>query len=767
MAKPKFGTLVKKADGSFVINRTVGTGRVEELSVAIDAVEKLLLTITSPTNVLFEFCGNTIVNVRPDGVLPDGVLPDDHNDQEPHTIETLPPHDSTPAAFNDTAFHNPYNFVPALPRVRDGELGDRPPVGHEQYLDDHYSGRIHVELKVKTPLLINDASRAEEDTHKHKTYPVRIGTDGKPYLPATSIKGMLRSAYEAVTNSRMGVLEPHNERLAYRMETGEARDLVPARIEGNYIQLYPGMRRPPAGRDMYAAWVPAYPAARSVLSGFQHRQEVWFTARVVPHRRGFNFMEVTQVYTASPVIPGTPVYHGYVYISRLNMGNKHDEKIFFIDNPTLMPRYRTPLLDEHTNQWKELISNYQTIHKDEIKKGMKAPPALPNRCVWSRHIEAGDSERVLSDGTLCYAKVNWGAGGSIASVTALYPVQIARKLYEKAPISFIDDSLKPATSIADLSPTDRVFGWAASGKQKTETSANGETLPTAYKGQLRVFNVQCIPGANATIMSYNPTLPLAILGQPCPAQGKFYLAMDDHGQKQPDNRNRNAAGYSGTKGWRGRKVYPHHAGLPAEYWSNSNKPAQGGRPREFYKMGTDHPSQYRSIKGWVPKSTIFKFDIDVINMSKEELGALLWLLSLGENHYHRLGGGKPLGFGSVSISIKGHELGTGQQWKEHYSSLTAVAPNVDQPTVDSIVNGYQTAVISAYHKGHSFLDTPFIAAFLQSATGYNDGLTVCYPRTTESPMPDGMNYVWFGENEKNKKLALPDIVGDPGLPWNP
>ncbi|HLO88054.1 MAG TPA: hypothetical protein VK203_24045, partial [Nostocaceae cyanobacterium] len=28
-------------------------------------------------------------------------------------------------------FHNPYNFVPALPRNIKGELGDRPPCGHD------------------------------------------------------------------------------------------------------------------------------------------------------------------------------------------------------------------------------------------------------------------------------------------------------------------------------------------------------------------------------------------------------------------------------------------------------------------------------------------------------------------------------------------------------------------------------------------------------------------------------------------------------------
>jgi hypothetical protein len=105
-------------------------------------------------------------------------------------------------------FHNPYNFVPSLPRDDvAGDLGDRNPLkigmGHGVYQRDRWSGRISVKLTTKTPLLIPDIFDSEVDAHK--TFPLRLGADGKPYLPPTSIKGMLRSAYEAVTNSRLGL----------------------------------------------------------------------------------------------------------------------------------------------------------------------------------------------------------------------------------------------------------------------------------------------------------------------------------------------------------------------------------------------------------------------------------------------------------------------------------------------------------------------------------------------------------------------------------
>ena len=52
-------------------------------------------------------------------------------------------------------FHNPYNFVPAPPRSDDpgdGELGNRPPVGHDRFHDGYFTGRITVKMTVATPL---------------------------------------------------------------------------------------------------------------------------------------------------------------------------------------------------------------------------------------------------------------------------------------------------------------------------------------------------------------------------------------------------------------------------------------------------------------------------------------------------------------------------------------------------------------------------------------------------------------------------------------
>ena len=116
----------------------------------------------------------------------------------------------------EAKFENPYNFIPALPRgTTHATLGDAKHTGlpgHHRYHAGKWSGRISVELTTVTPLLIPDSGM--KDANGHKTFGIRK-EDQAPYLPPTSIKGVLRAAYEAVTNSRMGVFM-HCSKLKYK-----------------------------------------------------------------------------------------------------------------------------------------------------------------------------------------------------------------------------------------------------------------------------------------------------------------------------------------------------------------------------------------------------------------------------------------------------------------------------------------------------------------------------------------------------------------------
>jgi len=723
-------------------------------------------------------------------------------------------------------FHNPYNFVPALPRDHlprfiakeldrelISELGDGYPSGHGSYRDGFWSGKISVSLTTVTPLLIPDAANltetADGNSQGHKTYPIRLDpryldANGKPYLPylpPTSIKGMLRSAYEAVTNSRLSIFVKHEDPLAFRMSTNLGIQMIPARIEqdenGNKrISLFPGTSSikadgTPSPNLMYAAWLPRYRRGEISPNAIkypnnklpEHQQEVeawvekfqhWrWDKRSNQHIKDFQYWRVRKIVPLKETLGDKPdptseknkidrqSHHqplgiiesirGFVCITNQNIDKKHDERVFFNKGSQIVKVIPKDDLQKLEKHWQNLITNYQEIHEDEIcKKHKDSPPAL-NNSVWSRHIKGvGYSlaihERTLKPGTLCYARIR--KNDDEYEVLGLYPVIIARELFKNNPLSLLPEELRPALSIDNLSPADRVFGWV-----NQETSGS-------YKGQLRINSVKCKSDNSIKYFDKEPFkdgLPLAILGEPKPEQARFYVAKTPNGEPLKDKTK--TEGYQKGQGLRGRKVYPHHQ-LTEEYWStDSGKIKVGERYREYLRPDKKQDKQNRTIKAWVEPKTTFTFDIEVINLSNVELGALLWLLS--EVDYHRLGGGKPLGFGSIKLSREDTDLRTGKEWKDFYGSLIPI----DKPQQTNAINSiecFKKAVEDAYE--NTFDCVSFIAAFSQATTGFAQ--PIHYPRTTPDPKPEGESFEWFVLNESGKKDRIPLRLELPSLTEN-
>lgn len=153
------------------------------------------------------------------------------------------------------------------------------------------------------------------------------------------------------------------------------------------------------------------------------------------------------------------------------------------------------------------------------------------------------------------------------------------------------------------------------------------------------------------------------------------------------------------------------------------------------------------------------------------MGALLLILDLPKNHYHRLGGGKPFGFGSVKLTIDWDktDLRKGEDWKEYYSSLLKV-DKPDATVAKASIGEFKQAVETSYNG--KFEEVSFIKALLVATQGYSDKLPIHYPRLDIQPNPNGEAFKWFVENERTGnsgglKVALPMLANDGGLPRNP
>ena len=820
---------------------------------------------------------------------PSSKFPDDSTKFEAYKVRlqtTIP--ESHDEMHSSDYFHNPYTFIPTPPRPCNGFAGDFNPLvqglDHASLKDDLWTGHIPIKLTAVTPLVLLKDDGRKRDSTKPQTYDVHSR------IPESSLRGMLRSAYEVVTNSRYSCFR-NKDRLAYRMDTGEATKLIPAIINDGKVCLYPGTShvtsKGPSGIGKkgvpYAAMLSLYSddnlnALHDVNYTPKTGDEVWAEILLCQHEvsnsgkknwtQDFLFWKVIKIWKTStrpnkPSKTGESIFpqnrrntnpkfrqsyfspiepevrkmvKGYVMITNKNMRNKHDERIFFN-----LYSEEFEVTEKLKEAWRMRIQSYRNAHSDsdffnrtdmykkskkpweELQKNSKTKEYAwsphqyqdsNHRNIWQGdpHVRSTTHDAIeLKDGDMAYARCEIDdTTGTITDVKDIFPVMISRELYENSPEGLLDQSLRPATELEKLSPADRLFGWAPQGQ-----GSDG-----GYKSRIRVV---CEDSECPTILEdfENKPLPLTILGQPKPEQGRFYVAADRDGTPQ-DGVSKQDAGYdkNGKKQLRGRKHYWHHKGLEAvkgkaeDYWDPSD-PSKDQK-REYIRTGRKEDTQNRSIKGWIEPGNEFEATLYVQNLQPEEVGALLWLLTLNDNlgegddkRYFKLGYGKPLGFGSVKIEIDKKRLedgclplASGNGWKSYYADLNDSPPakrddklqetfiqqfissmvkvydppkenqaiddgdndkSLSNPSLSDQLKSIQENTLEGqeYLKKRAFDNLPFIKGFLRVLQGPNKDIPIHYPRTNPKRHPDGKNFEWFMDNENGRspKVAKRTEVG--------
>lgn len=139
----------------------------------------------------------------------------------------------------------------------------------------------------------------------------------------------------------------------------------------------------------------------------------------------------------------------------------------------------------------------------------------------------------------------------------------------------------------------------------------------------RVFfeDAEILPEQNNVLL--NKAFP-KILSSPKPTSFQHYLEQSTDNKKYMNHWNSDAE-------IRGHKLYWHRNNIK---WEEESK--------KLTKLHTEIIPIRSGVK--------FKGSIRFENLSKIELGALLFVLDLPEYHYHKLGMSKPLGLGSVKIT---------------------------------------------------------------------------------------------------------------------
>ncbi|MDQ1294549.1 MAG: hypothetical protein QG608_2434 [Actinomycetota bacterium] len=692
-------------------------------------------------------------------------------------------------------FVNPYTFVPTPPRMDLvdgpgdlglGDSGEPGPPSHALVSADEWTGTITVHLRTLTPLLLPDTENADSDENAPLTLSTLLDADGLPLIRGSSFKGALRSAYETITASRFGVFGPHKRRLAYRIPATKGVDLIPAVIEKDdegkrVFRLCRGDRAWTAPGEsnnsvQAAAWVPAYRRQESQLAlvggltwplSYLHGREVAARLRLYQYEHSnrpgrFRVWRVTHLapdlhtlWTALGNHPADPVNPpgsltlvrdvnprldtGVLSITGNSIATKHDERFFVFAGNDVKSRVET----EHDEFWRSVLDAYV-----EAKEYNTVPEGLGR----SRHVDNASSWRDLPVGTLVYVRIDGeerlSDGRTTPRVTEVHPVMIGRQPFATSPGALLDPTLRPAANLHELSPADRVFGWAP---VRSDNDPPDRRDSSGYRGRLSVQNIACsdkdwrqvLPGGGVV---------LAPLSSPKPTQFRFYAAADPNGlpvRRRTEKQN----GYTEKSGVRGRKFY-RWPDVPEAYWQPPNPtqdgrtvPNPGGSPRYREYLNPDaSATQTVRFRDWVRPDVIFTVELSLDGIPAAELGPLLWLLDRGTTSPLRLGSGKPHGFGVLSCTVDwtATSLRDGRATAERWRSLAQPTP-AQKSTLTALAADFEQQ--AGRH--------PVLAEALESyrrATAPVSTVPVHYPRLDSRPQKE--SYRWFVINEKSTKNSL-------------
>ncbi len=299
----------------------------------------------------------------------------------------------------------------------------------------------------------------------------------------------------------------------------------------------------------------------------------------------------------------------------------------------------------------------------------------------------------------------------------------------------------------EVTMAEKLFGWVMEGISETDEQQPGE-LPNGYKGRVNVSDavsekllteVELRNPQQAPHQELNGCFPMPIQGSPklpCP---EFYFSggtsrirseLFDRGQTRNKIK---------IQGWKFYVIDPRTLGADQpKRWSTS-------RPGHDLKQ----KSWIRPVKC----GTEFKFHVTFENLTREELELLCYSLKPDPKFQHRLGYGKPVGLGVVSIEPQKIELvNRVARYKVQKDLLTSSRfSTASDKSVSEWAEAYPMT-INDHHK-------------MIVLSGMPVASSVSYP-VRSGRNPEEKLYEWFVENRKVNGQVT-DNVNQPLKPLTP
>jgi hypothetical protein len=617
-------------------------------------------------------------------------------------------------------FLNPYNFVRPLPDpipvpddVEHALLDRCPPPPHDRVVG--LSGRLRCRVKTVSATFVSDSHDVRGKKGEHRTYQSYREFDDAgrevPCIPASTLRGVVRSVFEAVTNSCWQHVAA-DRRLSRRVAVRGDNRLTPGRVEpsGNGAWVL---------RVVHDRPVPRYGNEKvRIPDGVEHGS---------PCRAELQKGWVSAIHAVDdPAAPDAP--RGWYFENGNNVTGKKSERFFHPTEDLLS------LSKQTLEAYVLLIADYRERHARQeqndadLRRGSRARNRPPQDSRFLREGATVPQKAEDCEGELVYAVVENG------SVTALSPVSIPRILYGRSLRENFPDieALRPCTEVNGdaaalrLCPACRTFGWVAA-------DATPGAAARAFRSRVRFSSA---PFERDALQSTEHTLE--ILSTPKPTTIRFYL-VPKNGEMEKQRREELIDYDSARSELRGRKFY---------------------RRRDSAALGgAERTGQNRTLRDHLePRKQSRPFEIVFQNLAPLELGALLWSLELEPGWAHRLGYGKPLGLGSVEIAVEDAAV----FGPDRYEGGEPETP-LSRVTMDALRQRFRAGLAAV--QGAPFADLPNVADLRAMLREPGPELKVMYPQL---PGESQGSFEWFVENRSPRGGHWLDLAdGDAGLPRNP
>jgi CRISPR-associated protein (TIGR03986 family) len=594
-------------------------------------------------------------------------------------------------------FINPYTFVPLVPVPERGE-----PAGHAFMAEDRFSGVLKITLTARTPLLIGGFLNKETGAQE---LPHRYAPDHTPIIPGSGLMGAVRSLHEALAGGCLRVLNadwvPVHRHPANLAETSGAglRLAVVDKVDDQ------GVAQSVKLCDDWV-WIPAelLPADEGRLPRTGDRAEY----QPVPGKSArwpegaLGGVSTRRVLRArSEEFPEGVVRGSIVRVGELG-AVRGEARVLLVTDTNARQADRPYFVVGRVGADARscVIPAATWRHYQEVIKG--ADDLRPESLA-----DTGKEEPAWDPTEPHYIAVKWPPQGDdqgqrkiaerLPVRSYLYPgqpvwVRVDRETGEVAEIRLSElwryqgegpvrdrvGEAQPCTDAKRLCWSCRLFGSA-----DTEGRGAGDlAVQNSYRGHVRIDDLVAV----GTVVPL--TWHLAPLASPRPSAGQFYL--DNTGRPRVARKDTRAASTWGSvaddrdpRPIRGRKFY----------W-RTKEPDKGLVPRGERRT---HQSEAMSQDVLLfPAGTRFAGRVCFDNLSLGDYGSLLAALDprrIGEtgpgwdDAVGSVGGGKPFGFGAVTIDVEPAQvqtaavryLGADGQLPDEAEAVRAFHAGVPQP----------------------------------------------------------------------------------------